>query len=129
MTDFDALAASSGVEIFFGPAPAAGALALEDAVCIDWRLIGRDQERTLALAHELGHVLTGALYAAGSSLLDRRRAEIRAERWAIRRLISRDDLVTAMRRGARTVPELSDTLGFPPDLIEDALALYHLTDQ
>lgn len=126
MTDFDALAASSGVEVFFGPAPASGALALEDAVCLDFRLIGRDHERALALAHELGHIMTGSLYSSGSSVLDRRRAELRARRWAARHIISRAEILKAFRSGARTVPDLSSFLGLPPDLIDQALEIYHL---
>lgn len=126
MTNFDALAASSGVEVFFGPAPASGALALEDAVCLDFRLIGRDHERALALAHELGHIMTGSLYSSGSSVLDRRRAELRADRWAIRHLISREDLLAALRSGFVTPYALSEALDLPEDVIRKALALYLL---
>lgn len=124
MTDFDSYAQSAGIDVYYASIPLTRAMAVLGAVCLDYSLLPCDSARSALLAHELGHVETGALYVRDASPLDRRRAEVRAERWAIRRMISRDELLAALRSGFTTVFDLSEKLGLPEDVIRKALSLY-----
>lgn len=126
MTDLDSYAADRGIDVFYDEIPQSQAIAVPGAVCLDWSLLACPAARSVFLAHELGHVETGAFYSRGVSVLDRRRAELRAERWAIRRLVSREDLLSALRSGFTTVFDLSEKLGLPEDVIRKALSVYLL---
>lgn len=55
-------------------------------------------EERVHLAHELGHCETGAFYSLHSPAEIRERQEMRADRWAIRRLIPAEELLCALRR-------------------------------
>ena len=126
MTDLDDYSARNGIEVFYDEITASRAMAVPGAVCLDWSLLPCPAARSVCLAHELGHVETGAFYSRGASPLDRRRAELRADRWAIRHLISREDLLAALRSGFVTPYALSEALDLPEDVIRKALALYLL---
>ncbi|MBQ4298169.1 MAG: ImmA/IrrE family metallo-endopeptidase [Clostridia bacterium] len=128
MTDFDSYAQSAGIDVYYASIPLTRAMAVPGAICLDWSLLSRDSARAAALAHELGHVETGALYVRDASPLDRRRAEVRAERWAIRKMISREDLLAALRSGFVTPYALSEAFDLPEDVIRKALALYLLCE-
>lgn len=124
MIDLDAYAEERGIDVFYDSIPETMAMAVPGALCLDWSLLACPAARSVCLAHELGHVETGAFYSRGVSVLDRRRAELRAERWAIRRLVSREELLSALRSGFTTVFDLSEKLGLPEDVIRKALSLY-----
>lgn len=124
MTDLDSYAADRGIDVFYDEIPQSQAIAVPGAVCLDWSLLACPAARSVFLAHELGHVETGAFYSRDASILDRRRAELRAERWAIRRLVSRSDLLAAICNGCRTPWDLSEYLNLPERVIREALSLY-----
>lgn len=126
MIDLDVYAEERGIDVFYDAIPETMAMAVPGALCLDWSLLACPAARSVCLAHELGHVETGAFYSRGASDLDRRRAELRADRWAIRRLISREDLLAALRSGFVTPYALSEALDLPEDVIRKALALYLL---
>lgn len=124
MTDLDSYALDHGIDVFYDEIPASRAMAVPGAVCLDWSLLSCPSARSVTLAHELGHVETGAFYSRGAPDLDRRRAELRADRWAIRHLISREDLLAALRDGCRTPWDFSEYFNLPERVIRSALALY-----
>lgn len=102
-------------------------LLLEDgscAVAIDpWKLVSVADE-TVKLAHELGHCATGAFYNPYAALDVRQKHENRADRWAILRLVPREELENAVRRGYREPWELADFFGVTQDFIRKALDYY-----
>ena len=124
MTDLDSYAADRGIDVFYDEIPQSQAIAVPGAVCLDWSLLACPAARSVFLAHELGHVETGAFYSRDASGLDRRRAELRADRWAIRHLISRSDLLAAIGDGCRTPWDFSEYFNLPERVIRSALALY-----
>ena len=124
MTDLDAYAAERGIDVFYDAIPETVAMAVPGALCLDWSLLASDAARAVCLAHELGHVETGAFYSRGAPELDRRRAELRARRWAIRRLLPREDLLSALRAGVTSPWDLADRFSLPEPLIREALSLY-----
>ena len=99
---------------------------LEDGSCV----IGIDrsdmtdaQEKT-QLAHEIGHCETGSFYSRYVKVDSRQRHENRADKWAVRRLISADDLDNAVAEGHTELWDLADYFGVTEDFIKKAVCLY-----
>lgn len=124
MTDFEFLAEKAGIRIVYGSIPNAGAIALQSAVCLDISTLYSESRRVTMLAHELGHIQTGALYTADASQIVRAQAETRARRWAIRRLISRDEIDELIRGGYTEPWQMADKIGLPEETIREALNYY-----
>lgn len=83
-----------------------------------------DAEARLVLTHELAHHALGHLPHADPLEVDR--MELRARRWAAVRLLSLEDLATAMR-SAGNLFEVAEELGVDPELLE--VRLRWLTDE
>lgn len=75
------------------------------------------------IAHELGHCATGAFYTPGTLNL-RSRCEYRADKWAIKKLIPKDELVEAIENGYTETWQLSDYFEVTEDFIIKALKFY-----
>ncbi len=86
------------------------------------------QERE-RLSHELGHCETGCFYNRYSPCDVRGRHEERANRWAVRALIRRDELDEAIRCGIREVWELAEYFDVTEDFMKKALSYYQMLDQ
>ena len=103
------------------------AIRLDDqkcAIAINRRWRGNRREKKACLAHELGHCETGSFYNVHSSLELRSRYESRADRWAIKRLIPRDELVRAVRSGLREIWQLAEHFDVPYDFMQKAIDYY-----
>lgn len=86
-------------------------------------LDGSVQER-VHLAHELGHCITGSFYNRYSNFDSRQRHENRADKWAIRQLITEDDLDQAVADGYTEVWELAELFGVTEQFMRKAICLY-----
>lgn len=99
---------------------------LEDGSCvigIDRTQLTDAQERT-QLAHEIGHCETGSFYSRHTAVDSRQRHENRADKWAVRRLISEADLDTAVADGHTELWDLAEHFGVTEDFIKKAVCLY-----
>lgn len=81
------------------------------------------QERVL-VAHELGHCITGSFYNKYAAVDSRQRHENRANKWAVRQLISMDDLDKAIADGCTEVWELAERFGVTEDIVRKAVCYY-----
>ena len=124
MTDFDSLAEKDGIRVLYGSIPNSGAIALPSAVCLDISTLYSESRRVTMLAHELGHIETGALYTAEASQIVRTQAETRARRWAIRRLISRDEIADLIRDGYTEPWQMAEKKGLSEETIREAIKYY-----
>lgn len=124
MTDFDSLAEKDGIRVLYGSIPNSGAIALPSAVCLDLSTLFSEPRRVSMLAHELGHIETGALYTADASQTVRAQAENRARRWAIRRLISRSEIAGLVRSGFTEPYEMAEKIGLPEETVREAIKYY-----
>lgn len=79
------------------------------------------------LAHEIGHLETGAFYNAKTSLETRSRLEARADRWAIKKLVPPCELFALLHRGVTAPWELAEHFGVPQRFMEKALEYYQIT--
>ena len=55
-------------------------------------------EEKIHLAHEVGHCVTGSMYNLYAPLDNRAKHELRADRWAIKKLVPFNDLRTAIKK-------------------------------
>ena len=81
-------------------------------------------EERVHLAHELGHCLTGSFYNRYSPYDLRLRHENRADRWAVRKLITPRELDAAVAQGHTELWDLAEHFGVTEDLMRKAVCLY-----
>ena len=98
-------------------------------IVMDSEAIASDTEETELLAEELGHLETGALYAVEDYLnpnyhLNVLKAEYRARRWAIKKLIPKDELFSAIESGYIETWDLAEYFDVTEKFMIQAI-LYH----
>lgn len=93
------------------------------AIAIDGRHLSDSGERT-ALAHELGHCMTGAFYNEGNFLELHSRCEYRADKWAVNKLMPKEELEKAIKSGCTEVWELAERFGVEEWLVRRAMQMY-----
>lgn len=76
------------------------------------------------LAHELGHCETGAFYNEYSAYDVRSKHEHKADVWAIKKLVPKDELIAAINSGCANRYELSEHFELPESFIQRALDYY-----
>ena len=92
-------------------------------IAIDPMQIKNYSDEKVKLAHELGHCETGSFYNEYSTLDIRGKHERRADRWAIKKLIPKDELETAYKR-CNNRYELSEYFGVTEDFMQKAIDYY-----
>ena len=99
----------------------------EDGRCyiaIDPTKITSGADEKTKIAHELGHCVTGSFYNVYSSCDFRQRHEVRADKWAIKRLLPEDELHDAVANGHTELWELADVFDVTIDLVRKAVSWY-----
>ncbi len=81
-------------------------------------------EEKIKLAHEVGHCETGSFYNENTPRYIRERCEARADKWAIKKLIPKDELIKAYKDGISDNFELADYFGVTEDFMRKAIAYY-----
>ena len=102
-------------------------LQMEDGSCAiamdPWRLPTVADE-TVKLAHELGHCETGSFYNRYAARDVRQKHENRANKWAYKKLIPKDELKNAVRQGYHEPWELAEYFGVTEAFLRGALEFY-----
>lgn len=83
-------------------------------------------EEKVKLGHELGHCETGSFYNEHATLDMRKKHEIRANRWAYKKLVPEDELLEAITKGYREPWELAEYFDVTESFLRDALDYYHM---
>lgn len=83
-----------------------------------------DVQERVHLSHELGHCMTGSFYNVYATIDNRQRHENRADKWAIKRLISQDDLDNAVANGFTEIWELAEFFGVTEEFIKKTVCYY-----
>lgn len=118
-------AEAMGLDVYYFPMRERAAVSTPDgAIGIDVDKLESSAEEAVCLAHEMGHCLTGSFYRTDTPLMLRGRAEERADRWAVRRLVPLRELRRALRAGLRA-DELAEHFGVPEFFIYKAVRYYH----
>ena len=90
---------------------------------MDYKRFETSKEERVHLAHELGHCATGAFYNARSPLYVRGKAEYQADKWAIKKIIPKDDFMRLLKCGMPAY-ELAEQFNVTEDYIHKAFRLY-----
>ena len=93
-------------------------------VALDPFTFNSSAEEIYFLAHELGHCLTGSFYNRFSEIDIRAKHELRADKWAIKKLIPKDELMYAFEHGVIEPWDLAEYFDVTEDFILKAVEYY-----
>lgn len=93
-------------------------------IAIDHKKIRSCADAVCKLTHEFGHCATGAFYNRYSNFDLRQKHENRADKWAIKKLIPKDELEEAVHSGKKTSWELAEYFGVTEDFMKKAVCYY-----
>lgn len=93
------------------------------AIALDMLSIKSEITEKEALAHELGHFFTNALYTFQTPLTNIAKYEKRADKWAVKKLIPKSKYL-AVKKWARNTYELAEELDVSIEMIIKADELY-----
>lgn len=82
------------------------------------------QDERVKFAHELGHCITGSFYNIYATVDHRQRHENRADKWAVRKLIPKDELECAVAAGYTEIWELAERFGVTEHFMQKAVCFY-----
>ena len=116
----------NNIEVFYGYFPSCKGLAAEGFIAIDFGL--SEQQETVCLAHELGHCMTGSFYRMSDPDIDRRRAERKADKWAIKKLVPVRELKRALQHGYQMY-EIAEQMGVTEEFLRKAWEYYEKTER
>ena len=123
------LARQQNIEVLTYPMRENGSMSvmLENGKCF----IGMDDDvrdggvrERVHLSHELGHCVTGSFYNRYAAVDSRRRHEDRADKWAIRKLLTVDQLDDAIAEGCTELWQLAERFGVTEEFVKKAVCLY-----
>lgn len=123
------LAERRGIDILQFPLPKTESMSIETKpgvyyIAMDESALDGESDERTHLAHELGHCLTGSFYNRYTEFDVRQRHENRADKWAIRKLISVDELDDAVAAGHTELWDLAEYFGVAEELMRKAVCLY-----
>lgn len=93
-------------------------------IFINGERIATRAEEAVTVAHEAGHCMTGSTHALSSPYDLVQRHEVRANRWAYKKLVPEDELNAAVKQGITEPWELAEYFGVTEAFIKGAVAWY-----
>ena len=81
-------------------------------------------ETKRAMAHEIGHCVTGCTHKVSSSLDLVQKHEYKANRWAVKRFLPFEQIQAAIQNGYTESWQLSEYFGLPESAIKWAIHYY-----
>lgn len=94
------------------------------AVAIDPFGLNSTKDEKIRLAHELGHCVTGSFYNRYSDFDIRAKSEYKADKWAIKKLIPKDELQDAFEQGYTEPWDLAEYFNVTEEFIIKAVNYY-----
>lgn len=81
-------------------------------------------DERVKVAHEVGHFKTGAFYNMYSSIDIREKHERKADKWAIKKLVPKNELIKAYKIGIYDNAELAELFGITEEFLQKVLNYY-----
>lgn len=94
------------------------------AIALDLTKLKTMAEITSALAHEIGHCETHSFYNVYSPFDVRSKHEARADEWAIKNLIPKDELIKEFKKGIVEIWELAERFNVTEQMMIKACRFY-----
>lgn len=82
-------------------------------------------EKTCVLAEELGHHFTSCGNILNTSVTVNRKQEVKARRWAVKRLVTLKSIIKAFEAGSRNMYEMAEHIGVTEEFLRDAFVTYN----
>ena len=122
-------ARKQNIEVLSYPMRENGSMSImtEEGSCyigMDDSVMDGSAEERVHLGHELGHCVTGSFYNIYSAVDCRQRHENSADKWAIQKLITEEDLDKAVADGCSEVWELAEHFGVTEKFMKKAVCYY-----
>ena len=125
--DLYALAEQLGIVVLSFSLPECESISLESDdnyyIGIDDMQLDSSKEERVHMAHELGHCVTGSFYKEYSLVDNRGKCEATADRWAVKKLINKDELLRQIKNGME-VWDLAEYFNVTEDFVRKAYHLY-----
>jgi len=119
------LADQFGIEIDYFSMRDTKSLAMPQGwIALDTDRIEKTIEAKICLAHEMGHIETNSFYNVHSPLDVRQKHENRANKWAIKHLITEEELDEAVANGHTEIWDLADYFDVTEDFMRKVVCLY-----
>ena len=93
-------------------------------IALDYGVFPEKRVLRVHLAHELGHCLTGSFYNHFAVCDVRQKHENRADKWAIKKLIPKDELDKAVADGHTELWDLADNFGLTEEFMRKTVCWY-----
>lgn len=93
-------------------------------IAIDPFQLRRESDERQKLAHELGHCETGSFYNRYAACDVRQKHENRADKWAIKKLVPKDELEAAVNAGHTEFWDLAELFSVTEDFMKKAVCWY-----
>jgi len=131
LSELYAYAEAEGIDVDNYPIGVSKAFAVllprgKRCIAIDDRKINTTAEKTVCLAHELGHCETGSFYDCWVSYDLRAKLEYRANKWAVEFLLPESDLIEAVSSGYSEPWEMAEYFDLPESFIQTAIEHYRI---
>lgn len=131
MTDLVSLyeyAEENGIEVdWFDMATTSSlSIPIDETCCIainPWKMDTVAKE-TVSMAHELGHCKTGSFYNEMADFDLRRKHENCADKWAIKKLVPKDELEYAVKAGHKELWDLAEYFNVTEDFMRKVVQWY-----
>jgi len=128
MNDLFRIARDNRVTVEYCRLPLNGSLSVQDDagdyILMDYSLIWAGSAERVHLAHELGHCCTGSFYNIYSPFDVRGRHERRADTWAIKKLLPKEELCRACAEIDASEAEIADRFNVTVDFLRKAMWYY-----
>lgn len=95
-----------------------------DGVIAINKSISTTAERACILAEELGHHYTTAGNIINQKIISNRKQEVKAKRWAVKRLVSLNNIIKAYEAGCRNLYEAAEHMGVTEEFLRLAFVAY-----
>ena len=115
------------IETFPLPETASMSMEAESGTCyigMDYSKMEKEADKRVHLSHEIGHCVTGSFYNRYAKMDVRQKHENRADKWAIRKLITSQALDEAVADGHTELWDLAEYFGVTEELMRKAVCLY-----
>lgn len=97
------------------------------AIFLDSEKLQTTAEEAVTIAHEAGHIMTGSTHYINSPYDLICRHEYKANKWAIKKLVPKEELDLAVRKGLREIWELAEYFNVTEKFMELAVSYYKRT--
>ena len=129
LTELYNLAEANGVDVISFELPQIQSVSIMEvdgscSIGIDPFALDTYSDEAVHLAHELGHCMTGSFYNRYAACDIVEKHERRAEKWAIKKLIPKDELDYAVEHGIVEPWDLAEYFNVTVPFIEKAVAYY-----